>query len=867
MKYACMLFLIASCALFSQDNVWRKAADPVIGSRGNAALTYLPDSNRFLLNMGTKDDSTTYDDIAFRQSDRQWLNLFPDPSLYGVWGDTTGPVHGKGKNDYAQFGSYFKFLGITEDGSTYLRPYLGNDSRTYAFHAYAPSTGKIYYYVNHRTFTYDTRTRRYDTLSTPLHPADYQGGKEKCTWGCLNASLKWGAMCYDPVNDKILLFGGGGVNASNGNVGTWTLDPATGEWTKLSLATEPPARTFSQMVYDPANHCIVLFGGDRLDRLLADTWIYDCNANQWVQKNPAKSPSPRAGHALIYLPKSGKVALVGGYDYTPSEATASGDAQYAQLSPFQIWTYDPAADEWRLVKSFGAGDTIPWCVTEHYVHLSTMAAADTGDNILALGESESDPWRWNPLTFTLKCNPALWDASGTQTLGVAPGTVTRRINMQDDPAYFKQDSATVDTGATENTLRNITPDTWTKITPPKSPQDRVWSTRIYDPDRDQILVWGGGHSGYYGNTVPHYSIHTNRWSIGYDAEWGLDHNYESGEGPGPFTFQNRPFMYGHPYDNYDYDVNLKKMVLIKFTYTYIYDPDSMDWDTTRIPNPPDMPGYYYYNSVTQTRHGAFAWSNTTPFGSSFQFWLLSPDSLRWRKLPVNGGLALPRYYCEHGGACYDSTHDRMIFISQDSDPGKVWTYDFATNTLAKLTPGGGTGPVRVDTDWARELVYLPQYDAVFVQGDWLYDCAANEWRMLTLANGPKSGVSSGYFYDPRRGLVWDVEKPDIYVLRLSESAVGIEKKSVVNPMAFTAVSAPNPANPVCRILFNLPEAGAVSIRVYSCDGTLVKGWDLKEMAKGAHAVAWDAKKASAGVYFGQVSWKGQKRPVSLMLVK
>src|SRR5262249_24960903 len=57
--------------------------------------------------------------------------------------------------------------------------------------------------------------------------------------------------------------------------------------TCAALALQPPQRALSRMVYDPVNPQIVLFGGDQLDRLLADTWIFDCASRRWHQKQPA----------------------------------------------------------------------------------------------------------------------------------------------------------------------------------------------------------------------------------------------------------------------------------------------------------------------------------------------------------------------------------------------------------------------------------------------------------------------------------------------------------------------------------------------------------------------------------------------------
>ena len=125
--------------------------------------------------------------------------------------------------------------------------------------------------------------------------------------------LSWSAMCADPVNKEILLFGGCGVLTPDGSPGTWVFSAEKNEWRKLDLKTEPPPRALAPMVYDQATKKIVLFGGDRLDQLLSDTWTFD--GQKWEEQQPAACPAPRAGHALLWLAGAKKVLLLGGYGY------------------------------------------------------------------------------------------------------------------------------------------------------------------------------------------------------------------------------------------------------------------------------------------------------------------------------------------------------------------------------------------------------------------------------------------------------------------------------------------------------------------------------------------------------------------------
>jgi hypothetical protein len=71
----------------------------------------------------------------------------------------------------------------------------------------------------------------------------------------------------------------------------------------------PCSRRNSPLAFDEQNGVFVLFGGDHEDYLMNDTWVLDLRAKSWRRSKVAKAPSPRAGHALCGLSKSGGVVL------------------------------------------------------------------------------------------------------------------------------------------------------------------------------------------------------------------------------------------------------------------------------------------------------------------------------------------------------------------------------------------------------------------------------------------------------------------------------------------------------------------------------------------------------------------------------
>jgi hypothetical protein len=109
------------------------------------------------------------------------------------------------------------------------------------------------------------------------------------------------AMAYDSKTKQTLLFGGLGPL---GNVmgGTWLFNGV--QWQKETPTNSPSPRAFASLIYDKSTNQMILFGGliphSPNATVLNDTWIW--NGSNWIQQNPANSPSPRAAAAVSLSP-------------------------------------------------------------------------------------------------------------------------------------------------------------------------------------------------------------------------------------------------------------------------------------------------------------------------------------------------------------------------------------------------------------------------------------------------------------------------------------------------------------------------------------------------------------------------------------
>ncbi len=851
-------------------NQWAVLPGAVVGQRGNAQVVWASALKRFMLLGGDVGWANypkphPYDVLALEASAGSWENWIPGGK---EWGPKTGDCKAPGwKNE--------GWTLVDREGNT--RPSLVRytGAKWYNLSCYAPEGKLAHFYVHGSTFSYDPAARKWTDHKPATHPAKALGGL-----------LLWSSMCYDPVNRKVLLFGGGNVTSRRGDPGTWTYDLAANTWEQLkfeggalaapgaraaelageakrlaellraryyraelaehkkvklsesagelsegvaglendlgaavakadahakkqigwalaelkkgksslakvrgaaggafsaatladadaarraldaardALALQPPPRALSRLVYDASAKKVVLFGGDRLDMLYADTWVFDCAKGRWMEQRPASSPAPRGGHALVYLPRAKRTLLFGGYTYT---STSDYCGRQYREHPFQMWVYEAAKNEWRLLPH--SGQKTP---------ATTAVAASDDDTVLAV-----QGVRYRPaITWACRVNAS---AAGAATGGVAPGTVTRRTGPYTPELY---DSAPrPDAAAAEARLKALAVNKWTEIVPPKKPWlDRCWGTITYSPDHDVIMHWSGGHSSHCGTEVVRYHPGIDRWSLAADSELPLEFVYSNDGTPGQYSFAGRPWMTGHTYSSYAYDPVLKRMVKAgKNTHTYFFDPATGDWDGHTAGNP--FIGSFYTANVITTPKGAVCWAPQIRDRVKTGLWLMDAGTRKWKDLPLKG--TLPRVGPDRSGACYDSKRDRLLFFSSFAK-GNVTAYEFKTGEAAALAPAGQDKA----TASSREAVYLEDCDMVLIgahvkgpDGRMLmpvYDCAKNRWLGADLGGanpvagrGKKAGFNNsvGMAYDPRRKLIWSLgQRSQVAVLRFDPGTAGL----------------------------------------------------------------------------------------------
>jgi len=113
-------------------------------------------------------------------------------------------------------------------------------------------------------------------------------------------------------------------------------------------ATGPPGET---LVHDERTKLFVLFGGDHLDYLTNDTWVFDPARRRWMQRHPDSAPRPRANHRLEAV-GDGTIRMTGGYTYSSNTDYVGG--QYVDIDDGP-WIYDLRKNQWRTTR----GEAVP----------------------------------------------------------------------------------------------------------------------------------------------------------------------------------------------------------------------------------------------------------------------------------------------------------------------------------------------------------------------------------------------------------------------------------------------------------------------------------------------------------------------------
>jgi hypothetical protein len=294
-------------------------------------------------------------------------------------------------------------------------------------------------------------------------------------------------------------------------------------------------------------------------------------------------------------------------------------------------------------------------------------------------------------------------------------------------------------------LKGLKPNEWTRVEVPRPAPMRTWGSATVDTDRQEVVYWGGGHCGYCGTDVSHFSLRTLRWTSSYLPEFpALPYNGFYGDESSFVlpcrSLKGRPFVQ-HGRTSYAYDPVSKMVVFTQSIsvgqgrgWTYVYDPVKREFvDRFRQPF---VGGYSVSGAVLTTPHGVYNYltpgDHRSPEVGLFK---LDLKARAWTDL--SGGKATVPCR-EHHRMVYDGKRDRLVIVGAEGgasgEKPAMFAWDLASGAgdWAKLPMTG-----EVPSSFYRESVYIARYDRILnLCKDGLFVCdlaAGNRWSKVSAA--------------------------------------------------------------------------------------------------------------------------------------
>ncbi len=273
--------------------------------------------NRFIYYGGKTDDNTALSETWFYYpSENQWVKmteseLTPPPreDHVLVYDEYRHKVILHGGEDGPTSNDLWELDLITNqwtDKTTPESPFLEDHSGIYA----AEYRG-IYYFGGQNESFMDLNEIWFLNLD-PESPQFYRWqrifpGDKRAPMARRDHSL-----VFDPHRRQLYLFGGWRRATKTFLTDTWAFHLDSLRWREIKIlpGQMPPPRRHAGSALDKRNHIWIIYGGDGVNSTLNDTWAFLIDREIWVQLTPG--PSARKDHNLLYNPADGEIYLYGG---------------------------------------------------------------------------------------------------------------------------------------------------------------------------------------------------------------------------------------------------------------------------------------------------------------------------------------------------------------------------------------------------------------------------------------------------------------------------------------------------------------------------------------------------------------------------
>jgi hypothetical protein len=283
-------------------------------------------------------------------------------------------------------------------------------------------------------------------------------------------------VAWDEPRRALVLFGGAGATGTLAD--TWLWDGA--QWSPFKGSAQPKGRILHSFVRDPERNTLLLFGGLDQGNALADTWLW--NQNGWVEHKGAVTPSARLGHRVAWDPLRKILTLVGG-----GAVRADGVEVLTQ----DTWSW--SGTQWSMLTppsgpSASSRGSIFW--DPESARLLLFGGFGSVTNAGPVRQNET--WAWDGTLWAQVAGPATL----TPRYGHQVEWDPERKNLVSFGGNAVAKGSAIELAETWQLNGSI----WRQRPSPTSPGARASHEMRWDPERKEIVLFGGG-----GTTTPPYS--------------------------------------------------------------------------------------------------------------------------------------------------------------------------------------------------------------------------------------------------------------------------------------------------------------------------------------------------------------------------
>jgi hypothetical protein len=293
-------------------------------------------------------------------------------------------------------------------------------------------------------------------------------------------------LIYDPLNQRLVLFGGNDPGGFLNDVWVLDLSAATvGAWAPLATTGGPPPPLYAHAaIYDAVNQRMIVFGGDlgTGPPYSSETWALTLPDESlpmpptptWsLLTTSGTAPTGRFGHTATYDSALGRMIIFAGHD---------GSATFLR----DLRALDLATLAWSSLGQAGFG------MFEHAAVYDTQ-----GGRMLVFGGHDGTDLRGETWEATL---PASGTAAWTllATTGPPPRAYASAIGDEQNRRMILFGGGDAFAPLDDVWVLPLTPGAiWQQAAPASGPAARLDSAAAYDPVFERMLIFSGDDGSFF----------------------------------------------------------------------------------------------------------------------------------------------------------------------------------------------------------------------------------------------------------------------------------------------------------------------------------------------------------------------------------